>query len=90
MTKAYFENGSTISTDDDALYAELLRKIILGMADEMLEFDQALTTVTTPGLDYRLTVAEQTALAPQEIQEGGRADFRKVSWFDVTGSLRTS
>lgn len=86
--KAYFEDGATISTDEDTLYAELLQKIILGMADEMLDFKEALTTVSTPRLDYRLTVAEQTALAPQEISEGGAADFQKTSWFDVTGSLR--
>ena len=91
MTKAYFEGstgGSYVSTDDHTLYAEILQKLIMGMADEMLDFGEALTTISTPGLDYRLTVAEQTAIAPQEISEGGQADFRKTSWFDVYGSLK--
>lgn len=86
--KAFFENGNTVSTDDDTLYADILRTIVLGMADEMLDFNEALTTVSTPGLDYRLTVAEQDSIDPQEISEGGAADFRKTSWFDVTGSLK--
>lgn len=86
--KAYFEDGATVSTDEDTLYADLLRRIVLGMADEMLDFNEALSTVSIPGLDYRLTVAEQTALSPQQISEGGQADFQKTSWFDVTGSLK--
>jgi hypothetical protein len=86
--KAYFEDGATVSTDEDTLYADLLRRIVLGMADEMLDFNEALSTISIPGLDYRLTVAEQTALSPQQISEGGQADFQKTSWFDVTGSLK--
>lgn len=71
----------------DILKAEVMRDVIWGLADDMLEFKQAVVTKEMSPLEYRITRKEGTRIEPQRIAEGARADFKKINWFDVRGSL---
>lgn len=71
----------------DILKAEVMRDVIWGLADTMLEFKEAVVTREMSPLEYRITRKEGTRIEPQRIAEGARADFKKITWFDVRGSL---
>lgn len=79
--------SATTSTTDDILKAEVIRDVIWGLADDMLEFKEAVVLKEMTPLEYHFTLKEGTKIDPQQIAEGSRADFRKISWFDVRGSL---
>lgn len=80
--------SATTSTGDIAR-AAIYKEVVFNMADELLEWREAVNSRAIPGLDYRFTKQDTTALTPQEKKEGGRSDYQNVDFFDVADSLET-
>ena len=78
---------SITTSGDDIASAAILKDIVFGLADEMLDFKEAVEMRQIKGLDYRFSIPSQTSLTPQDKGEGGRADFQNLTWYDVSGTL---
>jgi hypothetical protein len=78
----------TQSTGDIAKET-ILKTVVFGLVDEMLEFREAVNSRFTPALDYRMTLQADTEITPLAKEEGARADYQTASWFDVSGTLQT-
>lgn len=79
---------ATTTSDTSMLDADIIKQVVFGLAETMLVGKEAVNIKPMSGLEYKFTIPDQTSLAVEEIAEGGRAEDKNVTWFDVQGSLK--
>lgn len=81
-------SGATVSTQDGLIKAEIIARILRGKAESLMTGTEALNIKNVQNLEYRFQIPEQDTIYLQNIQEGTRADYESISWFDIGGTLQ--
>jgi len=79
-------SGETVSTGG-MLRAEVYADVIKGKVEQMLTGLEAVNVKPMEALEYRFQAPEQDTISLQRIQEGARADYETITWFDIGGTL---
>lgn len=87
MVQKHFSTQSATTSTGDIASAAILKEVIFGRANDLLEFGSAVNTRFTDKIDYRFTKQEETEIAPHTIKEYSRAGYDKINFFPISGEL---
>lgn len=80
------QSGATVSTDE-IITPDILSQIIYMESEKLMLGREAVNIKPVSRLEYRFQMPKQDLVEVQDIQEGARADYNTLTWFDFGGTL---